>query len=809
MSAIDDAVFLDARRAIRRLGPHLGEVARGVDAIEAAESEDEAHRRALDLSTRFGEVRVFGTLLSADDPVRRALEESILERVEQRALLAALRQRVEASPRVWRALARVHPVSFEPPGGAQWAAWKRWLAALPDQQVWGMPPGYTVGLRALYVPPCYRVEVRCGDALTRREGETAKEALHDPLPVLVERLTRAEAQREPLFVVGEPGVGKSALAQMLAAELATRDELQPVLVRLRDVTPEHPLMSEIARVLKEIDEHYGPEGPGVAPYLTRASHLVLVLDGFDELMQAGGGGLEGFFLRLQAMLREGRIAGAVCFGRDTLLERGDATIPEGCEVFTLLPFTPQQVEAWSSNWRSATGVAFDGTRFLHRENGPWDQLASQPLLLMLLARIALDDPEFAPDEGGLAQTYRKIITWCCERHEHERGDMRASELRRFLRVLGYAALAFGRPVVRMEDIQRALVNLGVTADLERAESMAAQTILAFSLRRAEGPRRAWEFLHRSLGEYLAAEYLAAELAKLVAREEDELGESRWRVPDAALARRWIDRFGCVALEGRSLGFLRDVGADLGAFLAARTPELDNFVVLRARLPSILTPLADERAAEETVACARRWGATPDEVAYFSARNAIVVSVARKGPGVPVSTLPRGMVTSLLEVDNDVTLRLALSFDALPVGWDDLFRRCYLVATDWQVGRWDGARIWEATLSDANFRDCSLRRTRVEFCILVRTLLDRADLTRGFVSHCRAYNSSWRATRADEATFAFCDFSSADMRAASFRASSFRHCDFTDALLEGACFAGATGLPDDIVRRLDPDGFVRA
>ncbi|MBK6529269.1 MAG: NACHT domain-containing protein [Deltaproteobacteria bacterium] len=229
-----------------------------------------------------------------------------------------------------------------------------------------------------------------------------------------------------VYVVGGPGSGKSTLATMLAADLAGDPLLQPLLIRLRDVSPERDVFDEITRVLREMPLPDGV-GAGLAQVFSRAPRLVLLLDGYDELIQASRTGLGSFFLRLQNLLRDQRVQGIVCFGRDTVFSRDDTSIPEDATVVSLLPFDDAQVAQWCERWSEATGRSFDWKQRGKRAEGSDDEvlqsLIHEPLTLRLLALLDLEGIPIFSEDGGLdlARVYRHVISETCARHQKERG----------------------------------------------------------------------------------------------------------------------------------------------------------------------------------------------------------------------------------------------------------------------------------------------------------------------------------------------------------------------------------------------------
>ncbi len=349
----------------------MDEVRTGFQAIVAAADLHGARERAFSLSTDVPEVRVFGVLDRVTEQELHALLSAATPDIVVQKELGNLLEMMRRTPRLHRAMAHVHPYSFTcriralvgaVPGGASGAARAADL---------GIPEPHRVLLGKIYVPSRYRTELSRGGGSARdvmsRAGRTATDKDErpielDPRPALRQWMSDSSGDRPRLVcVVGGPGSGKSTLATMLAADLAGDPLLQPLLIRLRDVSPERDVFDEITRVLREMPLPDGV-GAGLAQVFSRAPRLVLLLDGYDELIQASRTGLGSFFLRLQNLLRDQRVQGIVCFGRDTVFSRDDTSIPEDATVVSLLPFDDAQVAQWCERWSEATGRSFDWKR---------------------------------------------------------------------------------------------------------------------------------------------------------------------------------------------------------------------------------------------------------------------------------------------------------------------------------------------------------------------------------------------------------------------------------------------------------------
>lgn len=617
---VDAALALESLRELRVLFERRREVLGALDRLDAAADATARHRVAFELAMRHGAVRALGFLSewsaeerarwldsAAEDPALGAFAETLLKRVSK--------------PLVRLALAAVMPGSFPIPDAAAWGTYRAKLRAKPDEKIWGDPSG--VALRGLWVPPAathYRVGKRPHDA---PRGDAPPLVAPAARPV-DDALARAEAllvEGAPpgiVFVVGSAGMGKSSFAQMLADRLAARDDVSPVLLRLRDLDVGRPLLDELERRMVT-------EGFSAGRGFLDAPRVVLLLDGFDELGEAPRAATENFFLRCRELTREGHLHAVMLTGRDTLLR--DGSFPEGAEVLTLQPFDDKRIRAWGANWRRLTGVSFETSRFVGASKSPSSSelrnVATHPLLLYMLARLEHSGKTITlgnfDDE---ALVYRTLIERCCERHQDLRPDDRwkARDMRRFLRAAGFATMARRQEVLRFEDLSDAIRALGLETHGDPARFDPEHTLLAFT-RRGEASQT-WEFAHRSFGEFLAAEQLAHHCLRIVDQARDPLdppdAEARWRLDLSEATREWLGAFGTVVLpesvERYLLWMLRGAGEAV-----LRT--------LRTRLGDVYRELIDERDMDDAIRVGRAWSLRPTHVHGCALANLFFVGGA--------------------------------------------------------------------------------------------------------------------------------------------------------------------------------------
>jgi len=761
---------------LRRLVHRMDEVRTGFLAIVATADLHGARERAFSLSTDVPEVRVFGVLDRVTEQELHALLSAATPDIVVQRELGGLLEMMRRTPRLHRAMAHVHPYSFTPAGGHWWEQYRAELRALPEQPIWGIPEPHRVLLGKIYVPSRYRTELSRGGGSPRdvmsRAGRTATDKDErpielDPRPALRQWMSDSSGGHPRLvYVVGGPGSGKSTLATMLAADLAGDPLLQPLLIRLRDVSPERDVFDEVTRVLREMPLPDGL-GVGLAQVFSRAPRLVLLLDGYDELIQASRTGLGSFFLRLQNLLRDQRVQGIVCFGRDTVFSRDDTSIPEDATVVTLLPFDDAQVAQWCERWSEATGKSFDWKRRWKRDERAdaevFHSLIHEPLTLRLLALLDLEGIPIFSEDGGLdlARIYRHVISETCARHQKERGDFTAADLRRLLRVIGFAVMQSGQEVIRREDLQRALTALGLQIETDKTGSKATQLILAISQRRSDEDERAWEFLHKSLGEYLAAEFLSVEIAAMVAQERDEFGETTFRLSDSALCRRWIERFGVAVVPVGVERFLKRMAGDWSAFVelgVARDADRD-LVTLAGRLGSIYGALLDEVEAETTLRVARAWSLRPSDITGIATGNLFLIAALRARQSAtfaPEQHSPGGYAGAYHAMHHSPSkahwsrITARTSFVGLAEGSD--LSNMHLGRSDWRRVHAKNVTFRHTLFHDlyiilSSFNQCDFSTATFSECVIEKSTFTKCELD----------ESSWRGSFLESLEFTNCTF----------------------------------------------------
>ncbi|SCL68710.1 hypothetical protein GA0070606_4856 [Micromonospora citrea] len=414
-----------------------------------------------------------------------------------------------------------------------------------------VPAGLTVPtLGQAYVPPLCRIEELLADARPSDEAWWDERPLRNDLwQSLVVHLTSPNAVRAPLLVLGQPGSGKSVLTRVVAAQLPAAD-FMAVRVVLRDVYAAGELQDQIEQAVRN-DTGERVDWPALSRSAGDALPVVL-LDGFDELLQATGVSQTDYLRRVASFQRreadQGRPVAVLVTSRTSVADR--AQPPPGTVAVRLEPFDDDQVRAWIATWNRVNTVAFRATGgrplepatvLVHRE------LAAQPLLLLMLALYDAEGNDLrSAGELRRSELYERLLRSFARREvvkhrpglsERELGRATEDELRR-LSIVAFGMFNRGVQWITENDFEAdlaALPFLGsrpapVSTDGNlRTPLRAAEIVLGrfFFVHRSQATRddtryRTYEFLHATFGEFLIARTTALVLGDLAAREASAL-----------------------------------------------------------------------------------------------------------------------------------------------------------------------------------------------------------------------------------------------------------------------------------------------
>lgn len=458
-----------------------------------------------------------------------------------------------------------------------------------------LPAGMVIpSLSDCYVPPSARVaRVKQGDTPSVKEWWEARKPLPDLQHFLAARLTHPDMTRYPTVLLGEPGAGKSKLTEVLAAQLPAEDFLT-VRVELRSVSADAALHTQIEEGLEQSLRDQVrwtdllAEAHGALP--------VIILDGFDELLQAAGVERHNYLEEIRDLQTHqedmGQPVAVIVTSRTLSASR--ARFPKHSTVIRLEPFSEEQIQRVLKAWNQANRERFrsPGLQPLGADRLlAYPELSRQPLLLlMLLVYDAQDnDLQQAPDRLSLGQLYERLLTTFVRRQVRKhRKALSEADLRREvkgeLRRLEAAALAMftrQRQSVGSRELSDDLKALKLDSSQQRSETGANLPIQAADLLLGrfffvhmaqakisgpdEEPLSAYEFLHATFGEYLVARMVAGALRSLV-EQRIRQAEDPWAEPASDGTLYAVSSFASYASRERTVDFLKelicgDVGGD--------------------------------------------------------------------------------------------------------------------------------------------------------------------------------------------------------------------------------------------------------
>jgi hypothetical protein len=371
-------------------------------------------------------------------------------------------------------------------------------------------------------PECQVSEIGPGDAPSSQVWWQGREIVADTEAFLAGYLTSPRATRAPLMVLGEPGSGKSKLTQVLAARLSDAEFL-PIRVELRDVAAESTISAQIEQaILNDPGEHVTwhdllQSANGALP--------VILLDGFDELLQASGLNRYDYLEQVQEFQRKQAAIdhplAVIVTSRIVVADR--ARFPRESLGLRLLPFTDRQIVDWLEIWNRHNGATLAARNLstltsevvlAHRE------LAEQPLLLLMLSIFDATANELQRSaKMGSAELYRALLMDFALREIRKSARNRAlsdeqhKELaERELQRLAFVALgmfARGRKFVTENELNSDLPVLFPEREelgMRPTEQMAGRFFFIHrSEARSSGEKvRSYEFLHSTFEEFLLA-----------------------------------------------------------------------------------------------------------------------------------------------------------------------------------------------------------------------------------------------------------------------------------------------------------------
>jgi hypothetical protein len=417
--------------------------------------------------------------------------------------------------------------------GDAWAKYKQSLLELPDQKETMFAEQF--GVRQVFVQPVANYKV---SGMNLETGARTPDVANLIAGLISERV----AGDELILLCGGPGSGKSTLCRIIASELASNAEMHPAFLRLRRLQDGQDIPSFVESHLQKegIIDKFSDLGD--------VSNLVLILDGFDELVMASRSRLREFFNTLREDLVTGplRNAKAIVPGRDTLFPNGSG-LPTGSHVISLLPFDKPRIAAWGEKWRmlhpTDRGNSFQPEAFFDeksnvsfRKASPLHHLVSWPLTLHLVARVhdsgALQLTKSAPQRIEKAVLYKSIVAQTALRQQEQsggKGRLRPEQMREFVQAISWEMYSTSRDALDYNEGLPLLKTIYPNAS-EVELSELADVAIVNQPELTKGEEGGFEFVHKSFSEYFVAEKFAHTIEKACFKSQDyDSDKLSWRM----------------------------------------------------------------------------------------------------------------------------------------------------------------------------------------------------------------------------------------------------------------------------------------
>lgn len=341
---------------------------------------------------------------------------------------------------------------------------------------------------------------------------------------------------EHLVLLGHPGAGKSTSMKYVCHRILTEESFMPeqnfpLVLRLRELNTANTLdtdsnnnsqgrviISAIAKHLgliinfaneanskKEKDERDNLEDSVAMTFIEELSPLI-ILDGFDELFHSSR--REAAIMEIRSMVRQFKKARIILTSRT-----GEFPYQiDNTSLFEISPLSDSQISEFARKW---LGNEAESQRFLNKlSHSPYADTAMKPLTLAHLCALYERAGDIPPKPKTV---YRKIVQLLVDEWDEQRSVKRQSKnvdftpdrKFEFLSQLSYELTVRTKGnVFSTSDLERIFKQICLDYDLSpKAKKEVFGEIESHTGLFLKSGYEDYEFVHRSLQEYLAAEYI--------------------------------------------------------------------------------------------------------------------------------------------------------------------------------------------------------------------------------------------------------------------------------------------------------------
>jgi hypothetical protein len=330
---------------------------------------------------------------------------------------------------------------------------------------------------------------------------------------------------KPIILLGNPGAGKSMLSKMFAGLLCETNDFIPFLVKLRSVASSSGSISE--HINKGLANSI--ENTSDVNWLEWAKEFrnrtpVVIMDGFDELMQTSNRELNGYVDAIREF-QEKALNSNVCVriiltSRITVMQ--DVSIPEGTKIIKLDSFDFKRRDLWIRKWNDAQEKP--KYKFAIPKNDKIELLAKEPLLMFMLAVYDFENSELqnmANDKTfNQSRLYDSLLNKFIKRQLEKSSafkdatkKQKEKEEELFRLRLGMIALMMFMNDTTSRDTQKLseeMTAFGIHKSNIQAENVLGGFFFIHenkSTTEGDVEKFNYEFLHKTFGEFLAADFM--------------------------------------------------------------------------------------------------------------------------------------------------------------------------------------------------------------------------------------------------------------------------------------------------------------
>lgn len=396
-----------------------------------------------------------------------------------------------------------------------------------------------------FIPQSYRCLAYQRKDIKLEDGSVWKQipVQHDLDKFFIRYLYSPDSIDYPLVILGQPGSGKSLLTKVLSAQLMSKS-YTVIRIPLREVNAEDGIDVLVEDQIKKVtNRSLSTQGYGGFATQFKEKPLIIILDGYDELLQAKGDVFSGYLEKVRRFQQDQkemeRSVRIIITSRITLIDK--ARIPLNSTILRLLEFDSNQRQKWIDIWNSINADYFASERINPfslplKEKGKKNsiiELAEQPLLLLMLALYDSEANELAKTSNikrtelydNLLRRFvrrerRRYVAGFEDKTPEEQEVIIDKEMNR----LGVVAIGmYNRQevVIRSRQLEEDLDTFKARREdgspkahtLKESESVlggfffihesTAQDVDAHS----DKSESAYEFLHNTFGEFLAADFI--------------------------------------------------------------------------------------------------------------------------------------------------------------------------------------------------------------------------------------------------------------------------------------------------------------